>query len=197
MFNLSIRKKEIIKNKNIDFTTKHGKFILAQFIPNLLNQVSLPFKIGISSNLTNNIYNLNIQIELSQIKDTFFPIEDVEIKILFPINFNNCNLSVNIGDFEFKQRTENKVILEKAAIWTFSKLDKNALATLKGNLTIDKNSSSHISTGCVLFFSCKIDKYSLTGGQVTKGTITRNQKNQDVSKKGKNMSYVKKLEIVF
>jgi len=134
---------------------------------------------------------------LNQIKDTFFPIEDVEIKILFPVNFSNSNLSVNIGDFEFKQRTENKVFLEKAAIWTFSKLDKNVLATLKGNLNVDKNSSSQVSTLCVLSFSCKIDKYSLTGGQVTKGTITRNQKNQDVSKKGKNMTYVRKLEIVF
>ncbi len=186
-----------MKNKNLDFTTKHGKFILAQFIPNLTSQVFLPFKIEISSNLTNHIYNLNIQIELNQIKDTFFPIEDVEIKILFPVNFNNSNLSVNLGEFEFKQITENKVVLEKAAIWNFSKLDKNVLATLKGNLAVDKNTSSHHSTGCVLFFSCKVDKFSLTGGQVTKGTITKNSKNQDVSKKGKNITYVKKLEIVF
>jgi hypothetical protein len=192
----SFRKKEILKNKNIDFTTKHGKFILAQFIPNITNQLILPFKIGVSSNSTNNILNINISIELVAIRDMFYPLEDIEIKILVPENYNNSNLSVNIGEFEFKQKSENKNVSEKAAIWTIPKLDKNFSATLKGNLATDKNILSHCSSSCVLAFSCKIDKFSLTGGQVTKGTITKNQKNYEIGKKGKNITYIRKLEII-
>jgi hypothetical protein len=191
------RKKEILKNKNIDFTTKHGKYVLAQFIPNLTNVLMLPFKIGVITNLTNNVYNLSVQIELEPIGEVFYPLEDVEIKIFFPQNYNNSNLSVNVGEFEFNQKSENKIVSEKSALWNLSKLEKNALATMKGNLTVDKNCMTYNASSCVLVFSCKIDKFSSIGGHVTKGTITKNQKNYDVAKKGKNITYVKKLEIVF
>ena len=170
---------------------------MAQFVPILPNLLMLPFKIGVITNLTNNVYNLNIQIELEPIGDVFYPIEDVEINIFFPQNYTNSNLSVNLGEFEFNQKSENKLISEKSALWNLSKLERNVSATLKGNLTVDKNCLTHNASSCVLVFSCKIDKFSSIGGHVTKGTISKNPKNYDIAKKGKNITIVKKLEIVF
>jgi hypothetical protein len=161
----------------------------------LTTQILLPFKINVnSSNVANNI-TLNVQLELIQVRDLFFPLEDVNIKIAFPENFQNSNLSVNIGDFDFRNDTK----MSKEALWNISKLEKGVTAALKGNLIIDNsnNTITQNNHSCVLIFSCKIDKFSISGGAVTKGTITKNPKNLDISKKGKNVTYIKNIEIVF
>lgn len=157
-----------------------------QFIPMLTNQVSLPFKVDISSSYSNNMQSLNIQIELVPIREQIYLISDIRIKILVPENYTNSNLSVSTGDFEF----DNK---EKRAIWKIAKLDKEiSSASLKGNLITDNNIASS-----VLSLSCQIDKFSVTGGAVTKVSVTKNPKNINIYKAGKCVTHIKNLEIIF
>ncbi len=186
------KKKEILKKKNLDCVIKHGNYKLIQFVPNITTKLTLPFKIAINTNWTNNNFSLNVQVELEAVKDVYYPLEDVKIRVLFPEGFQNSNLSVNIGEFEFvvaRSEKSGKVY----AKWTLNKLEKGSNAFLKGNLIGENNGLC----SCVILFSCIIDKFSITGGAVTKGTITKNQKNQEISKKGRNFTQIKNLEIVF
>jgi hypothetical protein len=183
------KKSDILKKKNIDCVIKHGTYKLIQFIPNITTKIILPFKIAIQSNWTNNNFSLNLQLELDSVRETHYPLEDVEIRICFPEGFQNSNLSVNLGDFEFKGQNSDAV----TAKWMISKLDKGTSAILKGNLIGENTGFSN----CILLLSCKIDKFSISGGSVTKGTITRNPKNLDISKKSRNYTLLKNLEIIF
>jgi hypothetical protein len=186
---VSTKKSDILKKKNIDCLIKHGSYKLIQFIPNITTKIILPFKIIINTNWTNNNFSLNLQVELDQVKELIYPMEDVEIRIFFPEGFQNSNLSVNVGDFEFSGSKSDKV----SAKWMISKLEKGNSAILKGNLIGENNGFSN----CVMLLSCKIDKFSISGGSVTKGTITKNPKNMDISKKSRNFTIVKNLEIIF
>lgn len=133
--------------------------------------------------------NLSISIELTPVKEIFYQLEDVKIKILFPKSIENSNLSANFGDFEFDAK-------ENIGIWRLPKVERNNnsnLVTLKGNLINKDVLKEDIKT--VLNMSCKIDKFSLTGGSVTKVNIVSD--NQNINKKGKNYTLIKSLEIVF
>lgn len=176
---------------------KHGNYILMQFVPYLTTQLLLPFKINVTSSSTNSNFNLNVQIELEAVRDVFYPLDDLNVKIYFPENFSNSNLSVSIGEFEFgsSNSVDSLKIKEKNASWNINRLDKASVATLKGQLVFD--SQTNCSTNCVLVFSCKIDKFSVSGGSISKGTITKNPKNLEIGKKGRNFTIIKNLEIVF
>ena len=171
-----------MKKKVLNCITKHGKYTLVQFIP-ILNIINLPFKLNISNNNISNVA-ISIQIEPVQVKDTYHIIEDIKIKLKFPNSYTNSNLSVNVGDFEFCQN-------QKIANWTIQKIDKDSLPTLKGNLNTEEVSP------IILTLSCKIDKYSISGGSVSKVVISKNPKKLNVYKGGKNSTYIKNLEIIF
>ena len=163
-------------------------------IPNLTTGLQLPFKISITSNLTNNTFTLNINIELEAVRDVLYPLHDLNVKVFFPDGYQNSNLSVNLGDLEFSQKSQ-KENNANSLTWGINRLDKNISASLKGNLIVDNINNS--SSSSVMIFSCKIDKFSISGGSVTKGTINKNPKNSDISKKGRNFTFIKNLEIVF
>lgn len=130
--------------------------------------------------------------------------EDVKIKVFFPPNFQNSNLSVNTGEFEFSPNNSN----EKFAWWNINRIEKETAAALKGNLVInqqEKISAKNKETGnnsnntlsCVLIMSCKIEKFSLSGGKVSKVFISKNPKKLNVYKGEKTSTIIKNLEIVF
>ncbi len=172
----------MIKKKILDCVTKHGKYTLVQFIP-ILNTINLPFKLNITNNNVSNV-SISVQIEPVQVKDTHHIIEDIKIKVKFPNSYSNSNLSVNQGDFEFCQT-------QKIAIWNIQKIEKDTIPTIKGNLITDEVSP------IILTLSCKIDKFSISGGSVSKVVISKNPKKLSVYKGGKNTTYVKDLEIIF
>lgn len=124
------------------------------------------------------------------IRDVYYSIEDIEIKIFFPKGFNNSNLSVSLGEFDYD--SENT-----CAIWRINKIEKeNSNVKLMGNLLTNANSAiSNIS--CILNLKCSIDKYSVSGGKVTKVTITKNPKNHNIYKGERSKTVVKSLEMIF
>ncbi len=148
------KKKDIIKKKNMDCSIRHGNYCLAQIVPIMSNNISMPFKVGIVGSLTNNIYNLS----------------------------EGC-------------------ISTPFANWNIGLIERSVIANLKGHCAVGSGSvgeSGGATVGnCVLVLSCKIDKYSITGGCISKAAITRNPKGYDISKKGRNFTIVKNLEIVF
>jgi hypothetical protein len=153
-----------------------------------------------------------VTIELVNVRDMVFPLEDVRIMLNFPENFQNSSLSTNIGEFDFEKEisylsNKSNEGRGRAAYWNISKIDKDQIATLKGNVTHmlmqqkkeDKIPFplSKINTSSVLTFACKIDKFSLIGGGVNKVVISKNPKKLDIFKGGRNNTFIKNLEIVF
>lgn len=130
--------------------------------------------------------SISIQIELIMVKDSYIPIDDIQMKVYFPPSSLNSNLSVTTGDFEFNSK-------ESCGYWTISKIDKTGVsAVLKGNLTVDA-----ANTSCVLQFSCKIEKFSATGGGITKVSISKNPGNVNFYKGGRQITKIKNLEMIF
>jgi hypothetical protein len=146
--------------------------------------ISLPFRVIVSNTHTNNTASLNIQIELVPVREQHYPLEDVRIKLTFPQHYTNSNLSVTNGDFEFNNKT-------KVAIWNINKLEKDSNTALKGNLNAENTAEA-----IILSLSARIDKYSVTGGSVTKVVISKNPKNLNIYKGGKNTTYIRNLEII-
>ena len=110
------------------------------------------------------------------------------MKVYFPKGFSNSNLSVSLGEFEYD--TDNH-----SAVWKINKIDKENNIVLKGNLS--NNTSNNLFGNCVLNMRCTIDKFSVSGGRVTKVTITKNTKNHNVYKGEKSKTFVKNLEMIF
>lgn len=130
--------------------------------------------------------SVSVQFELVQVKEAFAPIEDINLKVYFPQSSQNSNLSVNLGEFEFNAK-------ESVGYWTIPKFDKGGVtATLKGNLFTESQNPS-----CVLQLSCKIEKFSVTGGGITKVNISKNPKNLSFYKGGRNTTYISNLEMIF
>lgn len=48
---------------------------------------------------------LTISIQLIEINEKFYELDDTEILIYFPEFYQNRNLSSNFGDFEFNNKT--------------------------------------------------------------------------------------------
>jgi hypothetical protein len=195
---VTTKRKEIVKKKNVDCIVRHGKYTLMHFIPALTSNLNLPFKINVGGTHSVNSFNLNVGIELEPVREAFYPLDDIFVQIFFPDGFLNSNLSINMGEFEYTVgKNKDPSIIgnfsSTYATWSIPRLEKSVSANLKGNL-ITENSQS---VNCVLVFSCKIDKFSVSGGAVTKGTITKNPKNIDISKKARNFTFIKNLEIVF
>jgi len=44
------------------------------------------------------------------VRDQNFTLEDIKIEIFFPEKFQNSNLSVNVGEFEFEGKEKTKVL---------------------------------------------------------------------------------------
>ncbi len=112
------------------------------------------------------------------------------MKVFFPKGFNNSNLSVTTGEFDYDVDTN-------IAIWRINKLDKdnNSNVKMTGNLQSDCN--NEINANCILNIKCIIDKFSISGGKVTKVTITKNPKNITIYKGEKSRTVIKSLEINF
>lgn len=53
--------------------------------------------------------NLTITIEPIAVKDTFYDIIDLNIKLHFPEYYENSSLSPSIGEFEFESKEKSKV----------------------------------------------------------------------------------------
>jgi hypothetical protein len=149
----------------------------------MTTQILLPFKIITSCSTTGSQCSLNIQLELIPVKEQIHPLEDLKLRLNFHSSYNNSNLSVTTGDFDFNNKT-------KTAVWSINKLDRDANATLKGNLTCES------SEPVVLSFSCRIDKYTVTGGSVSKVSISKNPRNFNIYKGGKNTTYIRNLEMI-
>jgi hypothetical protein len=150
----------------------------------MTTQIVLPFKVIISNSHNNNTCSINISLELISVKEQYYPMEDIKLKLNFHNSYTNTNLSVTSGDFEFSNKT-------KTAIWSIAKLDKDSNCVLKGSLNSDGGEP------IVLSLSGRIDKYSVTGGSVTKVVISKNPKNINIYKGGKNTTVIKNLEIIF
>ena len=113
------------------------------------------------------------------------------MKVFFPKGFNSSNLSVSLGDFDFN--TSNGI-----ATWKINRFDKdNNNIKMIGNLTANNTTTSNINGSCVLDFKGIIERYSISGGKVTKVTITKNIKNTKIYKGEKSKTVIKNLEISF
>jgi len=113
------------------------------------------------------------------------------MKVFFPKGFNNSNLSVSMGEFEFN--TSNGM-----ATWKINRFDKeNNNIKMVGNLTSNDTSVNNVNGNCALDFKGIIDRYSISGGRVTKVTITKNTKNLKIYKGEKSKTVIKNLEISF
>lgn len=113
------------------------------------------------------------------------------MKVFFPKGFTNSNLSVSMGEFDFN--TSSGI-----ATWKISKFDKdNSNIKMVGNLNSNNPSMSNINGNCALDFKGIIERYSISGGRVTKVTITKNSKNLKIYKGEKSKTVVKNLEISF
>jgi hypothetical protein len=117
------------------------------------------------------------------VKEQFHPLEDIKLKLSFHQSYSNNNLSVTMGEFDFNNKT-------KTAHWCINKLDRDTNCTLKGNLNCENNEP------IILSFFCRIDKFSVTGGSVTKVSISKNPKNLNIYKGGKNTTFIRNLEII-
>jgi hypothetical protein len=125
------------------------------------------------------------------VRDSFYAVEDVEMKVFFPKGFNNSNLSVSMGDFDFN--TTNGI-----ATWKINRFDKdNNNIKMIGNLMSNNPLINNVNGNCTLDFKGIIERYSISGGRVTKVTITKNTKNLNIYKGEKSKTVIKNLEISF
>ncbi len=124
------------------------------------------------------------------VRDIYYTVEDIEIKVYIPKGFNNSNLSVSVGEFDYD-------IKSNIGIWKIAKLDKENNSNVKmiGNLFSDTNFIQNAN--CILNMKCTIDKFSISGGKVTKVTITKNSMNNTVYKGEKSKTVIKSLEMSF
>lgn len=196
--NVLTKKKEIIKKKTIDCLCKHGKNTLISLVPVLKNSfISLPFSIRINNSCVNNKETLSISIDLVSVKDEIIPLEQIKIKLCFPPNFKNNNLTVSHGEFEFE---DNVINGHKEATWIIDKIDKsNKNVFLKGNIVIEKTTESNTAlslNSCLFTMSCVMEKYSISGGSLVKVNVPDEEKNI-ITKFYKNKTVIKCLEIFF
>lgn len=139
---------------------------------------------------------MTITIERVAVKETFYELLDLQIKLHFPDFYQNSNLSSNLGEFEFDSKQFKVVIiLFKVGRWTIPKIDKSTgAATLKGSLSIDE--SKFNDKKIILSLSCFIDKFSLSGGKVEKLFIKKDPANLKFFKGTKNITQIRCLELI-
>ena len=191
-------KKEIFKKKSFDAIIKHGHYSLMNFFTVLSNNfIQLPFKFKLENKNENSKIELLIEIEPNLIKEIKYELNNIKIVLNFNIDYDcsikNINLSANEGEFEINE-------IKNEAIWKIKNFKENKIF-LKGSVLINSKSSNDINNilnnySILMNLSCEIEKYSISGGNLTKVNINDELKNS-INKYYKNKTIIKDLEVIF
>lgn len=161
---------DIKKKKTIDCDCKHGKFSLVNFAAKLNNSfLSFPFIITPESTIVNDKMNVSIEIAPKKIKDEFFDIDNIRVKVSFNAENNakvsNSNLTANIGDVEYNEES-------KEATWTISKLTSSkGPALMKGSVLLIGDNKLSVNCSNVMRMECEIEKFGISGGKLVKVNV--------------------------
>ena len=191
-------KKEIFKKKSFDAIIKHGHYTLMNFLTVLSNNfIQLPFKLKLENKNENSKIELLIEIEPNLIKEIKYELNNIKIVLNFNIDYDcsikNINLSANEGEFEINE-------IKKEAIWKIKNFKENKIF-LKGSVLINSKNNNDINNilnnySILMNLSCEIEKYSISGGNLTKVNINDELKNS-INKYYKNKTIIKDLEVIF
>ena len=192
-------KKEIFKKKSFDAIIKHGHYTLMNFLTVLSNNfIQLPFKLKLENKNENSKIELLIEIESNPIKEIQYEINNIKIILNFNIDYDcsikNINLSANEGEFEINE-------IKKEAIWKIKNFKENKIF-LKGSVLINSKNNNDINNilnnySILMNLSCEIEKYSISGGNLTKVNINDEELKNSINKYYKNKTIIKDLEVIF
>ena len=191
-------KKEIFKKKSFDAIIKHGHYSLMNFFTVLSNNfIQLPFKFKLENKNENSKIELLIEIEPNLIKEIKYELNNIKIVLNFNIDYDcsikNINLSANEGEFEINE-------IKNEAIWKIKNFKENKIF-LKGSVLINSKNNNDINNilnnySILMNLSCEIEKYSISGGNLTKVNINDELKNS-INKYYKNKTIIRDLEVIF
>ena len=191
-------KKEIFKKKSFDAIIKHGHYSLMNFFTVLSNNfIQLPFKLKLENKNENSKIELLIEIESNLIKEIKYELNNIKIVLNFNIDYDcsikNINLSANEGEFEINE-------IKNEAIWKIKNFKENKIF-LKGSVLINSKNNNDINNilnnySILMNLSCEIEKYSISGGNLTKVNINDELKNS-INKYYKNKTIIRDLEVIF
>ena len=192
-------KKEIFKKKSFDAIIKHGHYSLMNFFTVLSNNfIQLPFKFKLENKNENSKIELLIEIEPNLIKEIKYELNNIKIVLNFNIDYDcsikNINLSANEGEFEINE-------IKNEAIWKIKNFKENKIF-LKGSVLINSKNNNEINNilnnySILMNLSCEIEKYSISGGNLTKVNINDEELKNSINKYYKNKTIIKDLEVIF
>ena len=192
-------KKEIFKKKSFDAIIKHGHYSLMNFFTVLSNNfIQLPFKFKLENKNENSKIELLIEIEPNLIKEIKYELNNIKIVLNFNIDYDcsikNINLSANEGEFEINE-------IKNEAIWKIKNFKENKIF-LKGSVLINSKNNNDINNilnnySILMNLSCEIEKYSISGGNLTKVNINDEELKNSINKYYKNKTIIKDLEVIF
>ena len=192
-------KKEIFKKKSFDAIIKHGNYSLMNFFTVLSNNfIQLPFKLKLENKNENSKIELLIEIESNLIKEIKYELNNIKIVLNFNIDYDcsikNINLSANEGEFEINE-------IKNEAIWKIKNFKENKIF-LKGSVLINSKNNNDINNilnnySILMNLSCEIEKYSISGGNLTKVNINDDELKNSINKYYKNKTIIKDLEVIF
>ena len=192
-------KKEIFKKKSFDAIIKHGHYSLMNFFTVLSNNfIQLPFKFKLENKNENSKIELLIEIESNLIKEIKYELNNIKIVLNFNIDYDcsikNINLSANEGEFEINE-------IKNEAIWKIKNFKENKIF-LKGSVLINSKNNNDINNilnnySILMNLSCEIEKYSISGGNLTKVNINDEELKNSINKYYKNKTIIKDLEVIF
>ena len=192
-------KKEIFKKKSFDAIIKHGHYSLMNFFTVLSNNfIQLPFKFKLENKNENSKIELLIEIESNLIKEIKYELNNIKIVLNFNIDYDcsikNINLSANEGEFEINE-------IKNEAIWKIKNFKENKIF-LKGSVLINSKNNNDINNilnnySILMNLSCEIEKYSISGGNLTKVNINDDELKNSINKYYKNKTIIKDLEVIF
>ena len=192
-------KKEIFKKKSFDAIIKHGHYSLMNFFTVLSNNfIQLPFKFKLENKNENSKIELLIEIESNLIKEIKYELNNIKIVLNFNIDYDcsikNINLSANEGEFEINE-------IKNEAIWKIKNFKENKIF-LKGSVLINSKNNNDINNilnnySILMNLSCEIEKYSISGGNLTKVIINDEELKNSINKYYKNKTIIKNLEVIF
>ena len=192
-------KKEIFKKKSFDAIIKHGHYSLMNFFTVLSNNfIQLPFKLKLENKNENSKIELLIEIEPNLIKEIKYELNNIKIVLNFNIDYDcsikNINLSANEGEFEINE-------IKNEAIWKIKNFKENKIF-LKGSVLINSKNNNDINNilnnySILMNLSCEIEKYSISGGNLTKVNINDEELKNSINKYYKNKTIIKDLEVIF
>ena len=191
-------KKEIFKKKSFDAIIKHGHYSLMNFFTVLSNNfIQLPFKFKLENKNENSKIELLIEIEPNLIKEIKYELNNIKIVLNFNIDYDcsikNINLSANEGEFEINE-------IKNEAIWKIKNFKDKIF--LKGSVLINSKNNNDINNilnnySILMNLSCEIEKYSISGGNLTKVNINDEELKNSINKYYKNKTIIKNLEVIF